>query len=220
MKRSEINCYIKDAKAFFESMNFALPPFACWSPREWACKDAEYDEIRNNQLGWDITDFGKGDFLKCGLLLFTVRNGNYNTPTSSKTYAEKIMVVRENQVTPFHFHWNKMEDIINRGGGDLLIKVFNADKNEGFDKSPVTVQVDGRHYKVDAGTVIRLAKGESITLPARQYHSFWAEGSKTMVGEVSKTNDDKNDNRFYEPAGRFPEIKEDEEPLFLLVNEY
>jgi len=37
---------------------------------------------------------------------------------------------------------------------------------------------------------------------------------------VSKVNDDANDNRFLEPAGRFPEIDEDEAPLYLLVSDY
>ena len=26
-------------------------------------KGKEYDEIRDNMLGWDITDFGSGDFI-------------------------------------------------------------------------------------------------------------------------------------------------------------
>lgn len=38
--------------------------------------------------------------------------------------AEKIMIVREGQVTPYHFHWYKMEDIINRGGGNLINKII------------------------------------------------------------------------------------------------
>jgi len=34
------------------------------------------------------------------------------------------------------------------------------------------------------------------------------------------TNDDNADNFFYDKAGRFPKIEEDEEPLYLLCNEY
>jgi D-lyxose ketol-isomerase len=41
-----------------------------------------------------------------------------------------------------------------------------------------------------------------------------------LCGEVSLVNDDHTDNRFYEPAGRFPEIEEDEPPLHLLVTDY
>ena len=42
------------------------------------------------------------------------------------------MIVEENQETPMHFHWSKMEDIINRGGGNLVIELFRSDRNEGF----------------------------------------------------------------------------------------
>ena len=62
--------------------------------------------------------------------------------------------------------------------------------------------------------------GQSITLPNYLYHEFWAVDSKVLVGEVSKVNDDANDNRFLEPIGRFPEIEEDVSPLHLLVGDY
>lgn len=39
-------------------------------------KGSEYDKIRDNMLGYDATDFGSGDFLRLGLFLFTLRNGN------------------------------------------------------------------------------------------------------------------------------------------------
>ena len=54
MKRSELNRIMKDAVAFIGEMKFILPPFAYWSPKEWEEKDAAYDEIRDNMLGWDI----------------------------------------------------------------------------------------------------------------------------------------------------------------------
>lgn len=52
MKRSEINKIMKDAVEFIDKMNFKLPPFVFWSPDEWAEKGSEYDEIRDNMLGW------------------------------------------------------------------------------------------------------------------------------------------------------------------------
>ena len=78
MKRSEINKIMRDAIEFIDEMKFKLPPFAYWSVEDWATKGKEYDEIRDNMLGWDITDFGSGDFLQIGLLMFTIRNGNFN----------------------------------------------------------------------------------------------------------------------------------------------
>ena len=106
--------------AFFESHSFHLPPWAKWSPADWTRKGSECDEIRHNQLGWDVTDFSSGDFEKEGLTLVTLRNGN--AKRDRKVYCEKIMMVRVGQVTPTHFHWKKMEDIINRGGGNVLIR--------------------------------------------------------------------------------------------------
>lgn len=222
MKRSEINSLIVDAIAFFKEHNFILPPFAYWSPEDWKNKGHEYDEIRHNSLGWDITDFGSGDYKSKGLFLFTVRNGNHSMKQYKKSYAEKIMIVGENQVTPYHFHWSKMEDIINRGGGNLMIKLYNSNKDGSFADTAVTVHCDGRSYEVQAGGIVKLTPGESITLHTGQYHSFWGEEGcgKVLVGEVSQCNDDTKDNRFYEETGRFPEIEEDEVPLYLLGNEY
>lgn len=222
MKRSEINMIMKNAVEFMSQMSFKLPPFAFWGYREWKVKGSECDEIRDNMLGWDITDFGSGDFANTGLLMFTSRNGNFNLKKYAKPYAEKLLVVEEEQVTPFHFHWSKMEDIINRGGGNLLIQVYNSSSDEGFEETPVLVNSDGRSYYVEAGDVIRLTPGESITLPSGLYHKFWGEvgTGRVLLGEVSKVNDDRTDNRFYESVGRFPRIEEDTEPLYLLCNEY
>ena len=221
MKRSEINRIMRDAADFARAKGFLLPPFAFWSPEDWADKGEEYNELRENQLGWDITDFGSGDYTKVGLLMFTIRNGNFQRP-DDKPYAEKLLIVEEGQVTPYHFHYKKMEDIINRGGGNLIVKLYNSTPDEKFADTPVTVRMDGRRYQVPAGSEITVHPGESITLTSGMYHTFWGESGKgkILVGEVSKVNDDRVDNRFYEPVGRFPEIEEDEPPLYLLGMDY
>ena len=223
MKRSELNNIMREAVEFIDKMNFKLPPFIFWSPEEWATKGKEYNEIRDNMLGWDITDFGSGDYDKVGLLMITIRNGNFNDPKYVKPYAEKLLIVREEQITPYHFHWSKMEDIINRGGGNLLVQVYNSTKDEEFDlETPVTVNMDGYEFQVEPGAIVRVKPGESISLPCGLYHKFWGEKGTGMIllGEVSKVNDDRVDNRFHEPTGRFPEIEEDEPALYLLGNEY
>jgi D-lyxose ketol-isomerase len=223
MKRSEINAIIRQADAFIRSRGYYLPPFAYWTPEDWKSKGAEVAEIVENKLGWDITDYGQGDFYKRGLFLFTVRNGstkNWKT-MQGKLYAEKIMIVEVDQITPMHFHWNKMEDIINRGGGKLLIQLYNSTPDEGLDTDKlVKVSLDGVASSLSAGEVVTLGPGESISLPPYLYHKFWAAESRVLVGEVSLVNDDDLDNRFYENLGRFPIIEEDEPPLHLLVNDY
>jgi D-lyxose ketol-isomerase len=222
MKRSEINAIMQKADAFIQSRGFYLPPFAYWTPDIWMEKGAEVSEIVDNKLGWDITDFGSGNFNSRGLFLFTVRNGNTQNwqALKGKLYAEKIMVVEDSQITPMHFHWNKMEDIINRGGGDLLIQLYQATTEEQLDEEKaVSVSIDGRRLTVEPGATLRLTPGESISLEPRCYHTFWGQGC-VLVGEVSLVNDDQRDNRFYEPVGRFPDIEEDVPPLYLLCNDY
>jgi hypothetical protein len=220
MKRSEINNLIRESIAFFAEMNFRLPPWAFWKPEEWKGKYSSCSEIADNQLGWDLTNFGSGDFHKCGLILFTIRNGNIHK--DKKPYAEKIMIVQEEQVTPMHFHWSKMEDIINRGGGNLVMELYNSDKSENFSDKPILIKTDGIVRPVQPGGIVKLTPGESITLEQGVYHRFYGEKGKgkVLVGEVSAVNDDTNDNRFYDPVGRFPDIFEDEKPLHLLVSDY
>lgn len=221
MKRSEINQLQREAVEFFEKQQFYLPPWAYWGKNDWIYHKNRAKEIFENKLGWDLTDFGSNDFYHIGLLLFTIRNGKPGDP-EGKTYAEKIMIVREGQVTPWHFHWSKSEDIINRGGGNLVIELNNSTPDERLTDSMVTVQVDGITHEITPGGKIVLTPGESICLPAYLYHQFYGEKGKgtVLVGEVSRVNDDDKDNRFLYPTGRFPDIEEDEAPLFYLCNEY
>lgn len=221
MKRSEINREIIKSKELFDSIGFKLPAFASWTPEEWACKGDEVDEIIVNSLGWDVTDYGLGDYNKTGLFLFTLRNGNYNLRDKyPKGYAEKIMVIKQDQLAPMHFHWNKREDIINRGGGVLSLTLYKADKDENLGTQDFSVSIDGVRHDLKPGAIVLLNPGESICLEPYIYHSFTGEGGDVVVGEVSDVNDDENDNRFEEPIGRFPTIEEDEKPLHLLCNEY
>ena len=222
MKRSEINRALRDMEKMIDRCSFKLPPFCYFTPEEWKEKGREYDEVRDNMLGWDITDFGMGDFDRVGFSLITLRNGNVSMDKYTKPYAEKLLYMKEGQSAAMHFHWNKMEDIINRGGGNVLIGVYNAGKEEGLADTDVLIHSDGREYTVPAGTQIRLRPGESITIQPRLYHDFHLEPGTgpVLLGEVSMCNDDNRDNRFYLPAGRFPVIEEDEPPIRLLCNEY
>ncbi len=223
MKRSEVNALIRDADAFIRQHQFYLPPFAHWTSDDWRRKGVEAHEVAAHGLGWDITDFGLNDYHNKGLFLFTIRNGTPSNLKSGtgKVYAEKLLIVDVNQITPFHFHWQKTEDIINRGGGKLLIQLYNSTPDEGADtSSEITVSTDGVERHLPAGGIVTLAPGESITLPTRLYHKFWAEEARVLVGEVSSVNDDTSDNKFLDPIGRFTQIDEDEPPIHLLVTDY
>ncbi len=224
MKRSEINQALKNMEAMINRLNYYLPPFCHFTPEEWEEKGHEYDEIRDNMLGWDITDYGMGDFSKIGFSLITIRNGNQKMADKyPKPYAEKFLYLEESQYALNHFHWFKMEDIINRGGGNILIRVYNSHEDETIDyDSDVTLHMDGVVKTVPAGTQVRLTPGESITITQGLYHDFSVEKGTgaVLIGEVSQCNDDNIDNHFDPPAGRFPEIEEDEPPYRLLCNEY
>ncbi len=224
MKRSEINAALKEMEEMIREYRFSLPDFCHFTPEDWQSKGHEYDEIRDNMLGWDITDYGLGRFDEVGFSLITIRNGNLALRERyPKTYAEKLLYLKEGQYSPMHFHWSKMEDIINRGGGTVLIRVYNSLEDEEIDReSPVTVHVDGHASTVPAGTQIRLTPGQSITIYPFLYHDFEVEAGSgpVLLGEVSQCNDDAHDNRFNPPVGRFPGIEEDEPPYRLLCTEY
>ena len=224
MKRSEINAALREMERMIQEYRFSLPAFCHFTPEEWQTKGHDYDEVRDNMLGWDITDYGLGKFDEVGFSLITIRNGNLAMKDQyPKPYAEKLLYLKEGQYSPMHFHWSKMEDIINRGGGNVLIRVYRSDANEEPDRErPVTVHLDGQTRTVPDGTQVRLCPGQSITIPPYLFHDFTVEpgGGPVLLGEVSQCNDDQNDNRFFPPVGRFPAIEEDEPPYRLLCSEY
>lgn len=222
MKRSEINAVIHKFEALLKEYKFALPPYLSFTPEEWQSKGHEYDEIRDNVLGWDVTDYGEGHFDTLGLALITVRNGNVHNPKYQKPYAEKIMMCESGQVSPMHYHKNKMEDIINRGGNDILFTFCNVNPETGeYLDTDVLICQDGRQYTLPAGSQVLLGRGESMTLYPYLAHEFIIpEGGPALIGEVSMTNDDNTDNFFKEPLGRFPVIEEDEPAYRVLCTEY
>lgn len=222
MKRSEINRAIEDANTVLNQIGFALPAFAYWNKDEWAKRADDVSVIRKTMLGWDITDFGTGDFNSIGAVLFTIRNGEQREGGVGTPYAEKIIFIKQGQRLPLHFHFSKTEDIINRGGGKMYIRLYNALPDDSVDySSDVTVYMDGIAKKVRAGEEIIIDKGNSITLTPRMYHLFGAvQGAGDLVaGEVSSVNDDNIDNYFAEKVSRFAAIEEDEAPTHCLCNE-
>ncbi len=223
MKRSEINQVIKDMEKLLKDCHFYLPEFASWSADKWRNVGDSAEEIIDNRLGWDITDYGTGKFMEYGFSLFTIRNGNVKNPKKyPKTYAEKVLMLYPGQFAPTHYHWNKMEDIINRGGNDIYITVWNGTPDNKMLDTDVTVSCDGIKKTVRAGDKILLHPGQSITITPYLYHNFVTNtsGGPVLLGEVSMCNDDENDNNFYDEIGRFPEIEEDEKPYRLLCFEY
>ena len=224
MKRSIVNEIIKEGDAFIRSFGYVMPPFAYWSPAQMKERTTSGSaRIRDHRLGWDITDYGQGKFDDLGLFLFTVRNGNSDNVEKGKgmLYAEKIMISGENQISPMHRHNLKTEDIINKGGGTLVLELFKAHPDGSINEdAEVRVFTDGTIRSLPAGGLLKLAPGESVTLEPDFWHAFWGEGGEVLIGEVSNVNDDLTDNIFRESIGRFSSIEEDTDPVHLLVSDY
>jgi D-lyxose ketol-isomerase len=221
MKRSLVNDILNQSDAFIRSFGYVLPPFAYWSPEEMRSRD--HAEIVRRGMGWDITDYGQGNFDELGLFLFTTRNGLAEDLSRGRglVYAEKIMISRKDQLSPMHRHIVKSEDIINRGGGTLVLELFARDATGGIDReAELRVPVDGQWRSLPAGGLLKLDPGESVTLHPDTWHAFWAEGADVLIGEVSTVNDDRTDNIFEAPIGRFASVEEDVAPRHLLVSDY
>jgi D-lyxose ketol-isomerase len=223
MKRSRINDIMRAADDMIRHHGFVLPPFANWSPDQFKARKTEAGAVIAARCGWDITDYGQGRFDEMGLFLFTLRNGRLADLQrgGGMCYAEKLLISRQDQLSPMHTHVIKAEDIINRGGATLVVELFGSDDQGRFaaDRGGV-VQCDGITRPYAPGEKLRFAPGESVTLMPSDWHAFWGEGGDVLIGEVSTVNDDLTDNIFREPIGRFAEIEEDEAPWHLLVSDY
>ncbi|MCF2904984.1 D-lyxose/D-mannose family sugar isomerase [Octadecabacter sp. CECT 8868] len=223
MKRSRINDIIEESDDMMRSHGFVLPPFAYWTPDEFKSRKSDAKNVIDAGCGWDVTDYGAGDYDKMGLFLFTLRNGRLADLQrgGGMCYAEKLLISKQDQLSPMHTHVIKAEDIINRGGATLVVELFGSDSDGNFDESKGgTVFCDGIQRDFRPGEKLRLAPGESVTLMPGDWHAFWGDGGDVLIGEVSTVNDDETDNIFREPIGRFATIEEDVDPAHLLVSDY
>ncbi|MCS4242892.1 MULTISPECIES: D-lyxose/D-mannose family sugar isomerase [Rhizobium/Agrobacterium group] len=220
MKRSEINTALKFAVEMLDNWKWSLPVWGDWTGETLAARPEDAAYLRAHQLGWDVTDFGSGKFAECGLVLFCLRNGIIGQ-AEERTYAEKLLFVAEGQMTPAHLHKAKMEDIINRGGGTLVIEFCAANEDGTSSSEDVVVLVDGLPQLLAQWEELELSPGQSVTIHPGLYHRFYGKAGDgpVLVGEVSQVNDDRNDNFFLEPIGRFADIEEDEPPFRPLWNE-
>jgi D-lyxose ketol-isomerase len=219
VKRSQVEAAAAAARAAFAAAGFRLPPFADWTVADWAAH-ADSHAARAG-LGWDVTDYGRGDFARCGLTLFTLRNGLAAELRAGRgfAYAEKLMLVGDGQLAPMHRHRSKVEDIIVRGAGVLALELWPDEGGRPARGRPVRVLCDGVMRETGADGVLRLRLGESVTLTPDVWHAFHGEGGAVVVGEVSSVNDDWEDNVFEDAIPRFPAIDEDAPATVSLVSD-
>jgi D-lyxose ketol-isomerase len=226
MKRSEINRAIRAAETLMTDLRTALPPFCLFTPEDWRVKGREYDEIRRNLLGWDVTDFGSGDFARTGLVSVSLRGGAAgNRKQDGRLYTEKLLCLLAGQSTPPHYHRAKTEDLVNRGGGVLRLRVCNLGADGAEDgSSNVLVHMDGRSCLVRAGSEVVLRPGMGLSIRPCVVHTLSADpyGGPVLIGEISQFNDDRCDNFYIPPlnGGGDSAPEEDEPPYRLLCREY
>ncbi len=223
MKRSQINAAVDLAHRALEEHGIRLPAYGYWSADDWRKAGPEMGRVTRNALGWAVTDFGQSDFERIGITMFDLRNGTPERPSEGTPYAEKVFVLRQGQRLPYHFHWNKMEDIISRAGGTLMIQLYNSDANEAMDEaSPGEVYIDGVRHPFSAGQIFEIPHGASLTIAPRLYHRFWAKDDAGVLvgGEISTISVPRTDNRFGGNARRFVPIEEDEPARWLLNVDY
>lgn len=179
MKRSAINQVVLASSIYFKSNGWALPP----EPR------------------WDVTDFGLGDFLNCGLVLVNL--------AEETEYCEKLMYATKGQLTPAHTHLKKKEDIICRTG-ILVVQLWTNDPAKPTENQQLQVKVNGKYQVQHSGDQLVLQAGERVTIESGVWHAFFPESAACIIGEVSTANDDLNDNYFSNlEIGRFSQIDED-----------
>jgi D-lyxose ketol-isomerase len=218
MKRSEINAAIQYAMRLCEGNKIFLPGFSRWNVDVWRREKEKTAVMRALMLGWDVTDFGTGDFKNSGAVLFTARNGTLQG--GGTPYAEKYIIFKKGQFLPLHYHYKKTEDIINRSAGIMTVKLYNSHTDGTVNaEDDVDIYCDGKLLTARAGEEFEIGAGDSVTLTPGVYHTFGAKTADLIAGEVSSVNDDHVDNHFLGSVGRFTKIEEDEGILFPLCNE-
>ena len=60
----------------------------------------------------------------------------------TKAYAEKLIVCYPGQVPSMHYHYSKMEDLINRGGNGIYFPMYNATSVEDDQLPHIWVRVN------------------------------------------------------------------------------
>lgn len=221
MLRSFIDGAIDDAIAVCRRHGYALPPFAGWSPAEAVRRPDALMAMHAGGLGWNVVEFGSGAFESRGLVVFTSRMGPAADLQSGggRLYAEKILVARDGQVTPHHYHAVKTEDIINRGGARFVLELYAVDRQGRPTDQPMRVRKDVEVIDVAPHGRVVLEPGESIVLEPFVAHAFWAEGGTVLGGEVSLVNDDATDNYFVPALPPMDAIVEDAPARYVTVRD-
>ena len=191
MKRSTINRIMQSADEMIRRHGFALPPFASWSPDAFRARRAAAARVISGRCGWDITDYGQGRFDELGLFLFTLRNGLLSDLQrgGGMCYAEKLLISRQDQLSPMHTHILKAEDIINRGGAMLVVELFGSDDRGGFAPERVfdRVRTIGNQVAASIPVALNLAAAEGRLPPGMRVLLIGTSAGVSLGGAILET---------------------------------
>lgn len=206
-------------------MGCKLPPFAFWGPEELehSVVEGECEEIARRGLGWMVTDYRSGEFITEGSVRFILRCGNYRRLGTGrgKLYAESLIILRDGQNVPGHFHPERTKDLMNRSGGRLCLRLYPCSGGLSDAAERVEVASDGQRRYLERDEKLVLLPGGSVTVAAGMGHELWAESGDVLVSEISIAGNMLADSTFIE-AGEdvVPDIDEDETPRRLLICDY
>lgn len=231
LKRSFINEKFRQAIEAVKRSGYPVPEYMMWSPEDWATKSREYQEIVDCQMGWDITDFGSGDFGKDGLVTFNPLNGKYGDARYVRPYGERLCFSWPgSNGGPLHYHRGKMEDLQNWSEGSMYVRHWNVTPygERDFD-SMVMVRIDGRRYMVKPGEIIEVKHHQRIcSMPFIAHEGvavddvpYDPDALPGFCVELSSVVNDRVDNIYFEPWRKWDvDVIEDEPAQFCRVNEY
>jgi D-lyxose ketol-isomerase len=222
MKRSFADSRIEAMLALCERHGVRLPPFALWGEKDFRANAAAASRIAAGGLGWNVVEFKPGAFATEGLVVFTLRMGDWRDLETKRgrLYAEKALMSEDGQRAPHHYHVVKTEDIVNRGGARFVVELVKVDSAGRPTKERFRALKDVTELDLGPGDQVRLEPGESLTLEPYIAHAFWAEGGAALAGEVSLANDDMTDNHFMPPLAPFAPVEEDRPARFVTVRDY
>ena len=167
MKRSEINRLIEDALKFFQEMHFKLPPLGYLDTGAMEQAGGIVRGSGNESVGMGPHGFWYREF-QCGRVA-----AFHPSKRESATRPEALCGKNHDRPggtgDPHAFSTGpKMEDIINRGGGNLMIQLYPSDREGGFAKKSFQVSLDGLKRELKPRRLGQVAAG-------REHHADpWA----------------------------------------------
>ena len=222
MKRSRVNDIIEEGDAFIRSFGYVMPPFAYWSPEELKARRPRRHHRRAARLGHHRLRAGRVRRARAVPVHRPQRRADDLTRGKGMLYAEKIMISRKDQLSPMHRHIVKAEDIINRGGGKLVLELFMSRPDGGIDEeAEVEVPTDGVVRRMPAGGLLKLEPGESVTLDARRLARLLGRGRRRADRRgLDRQRRPHRQHLRAERSGASPRSRRTRSRMHLLVSDY